>query len=67
MDATDKTLLRELQRNSKQTTKALAMKLGLSATAVYERVRRLERKGVITKYVALLDPARVSRNFRFPI
>lgn len=64
MDATDRTLLGALQRNSKQTTKALALQLGLSPTAVYERVRRLERNGVISKYVALLNPSKVSRNFR---
>jgi Lrp/AsnC family leucine-responsive transcriptional regulator len=64
MDTTDRDLLRELQENSKQTTKALSIKLGLSPTAVYERIKRLERTGVIRKYVALLDPAAVSRNFR---
>ena len=64
MDATDKRLLRLLQRNSKQTHKALSLELGLSPTAVYERVKRLERQGVIRKYVALLDPSGVGRNFR---
>lgn len=64
MDTTDRTLLGLLQTNSKQTTKALAMELGLSPTAVYERIRRLERNGVITGYVALVDPAKVARNFR---
>ena len=64
MDATDKKLLRLLQRNSKQTHKALSLELGLSPTAVYERIKRLERRGVIRKYVALLDTAGVDRNFR---
>ena len=61
MDATDKKLLRLLQQNSKQTHKALSLQLGLSPTAVY---KRLERQGIIRKYVALLDPSRVERNFR---
>ena len=64
MDATDKKLLRLLQQNSKQTHKALSLQLGLSPTAVYERIKRLERQGIIRKYVALLDPSRVERNFR---
>ena len=53
-----------MQRSSKQTTKALAMELGLSSTAVYERIRRLERDGIIQKYAALVDPVKVGRNFR---
>ena len=64
MDATDKALLHLLQQNSKQTTKALAQELNLSPTAVYERIRRLERNGVVSKYVALVDPSKVDRNFR---
>ena len=64
MDAIDKRILKELQQNSKLTTKALAAELGLSATAVYERIRRLERGGVILKYVALLDPEKVALDFR---
>ncbi len=64
MDATDKKLLRLLQQNAKMTNKALSLEMGLSPTAVYERIKRMERQGVIRKYVALLDPARVDRNFR---
>ncbi|WP_445382050.1 Lrp/AsnC family transcriptional regulator [Robiginitalea sp. IMCC43444] len=64
LDATDQKLLRSLQQNSKQTTKALALDLNLSNTAVYERIRRLEKQGFIRKYVALLDPAKVSRDFK---
>lgn len=64
MDSIDKNLLNFLQKNSKLTTKALSLELGLSPTAVYERIRRLERQGVIRKYAALLDPAMVDRNFR---
>ncbi|MDH3697997.1 MAG: Lrp/AsnC family transcriptional regulator [Flavobacteriaceae bacterium] len=62
-DSTDIKLLGLLQEDSKQTTKALANKLGLSTTAVYERIKRLERSGVIRKYVALLDKEKISRNF----
>ncbi|WGK64067.1 Lrp/AsnC family transcriptional regulator [Croceiramulus getboli] len=63
LDVIDKRLLALLQADSKQTTKALAHQLDLSATAVYERIKKLERKGVISSYVALLDPAQVKRDF----
>lgn len=56
LDAIDKQLLSLLQEDSKQTTKALALKLHLSNTAIYERIKKLEREGVITNYVALLSP-----------
>ncbi len=64
LDATDRLLLQSLQRNSKQTTKALARQSGLSATAVYERVKRLEKQGVISNYVALVDPEQVEKQLK---
>ncbi|GMN09018.1 Lrp/AsnC family transcriptional regulator [Croceitalea sp. MTPC9] len=63
LDATDKKLLRLLQEDSKKTTKQYALELDLSTTAVYERIRKLEREGVITNYVALVDKKRVNRDF----
>lgn len=63
LDETDKKLIDLLQADSKKTTKQYAHALGLSSTAVYERIKRLERQGVITKYVALVDKKMVSRNF----
>lgn len=62
-DLIDKKLLALLQENSKKTNKELAVKLGLSVTAVYERIRKLERAGVISKYVALVRPEKVERSF----
>lgn len=62
-DSTDIKLLDLIQGDSKQTTKALANKLSLSTTAVYERIKRLERNGVIRKYVALLNKEKIGRNF----
>ena len=56
LDATDKKILQLLQEDSKQTTKALSLKLNLSVTAIYERIKKLEREGIITDYVALVDP-----------
>lgn len=63
LDATDRKLLNFLQQDAKQTTKELSNKLGLSVTAVYERIRKLEREGIISKYVALLQKEKVGKGF----
>ena len=62
-DDFDKKLLIYLQEDAKQTTKELSYKLGLSVTAVYERIKKLEKLGVISKYVALLSRDKINRNF----
>lgn len=63
MDIIDKKLLGLLQQDTKKTTKELSMVLNLSVTAVYERIKKLEREGVISKYVALLDRNKVEKAF----
>lgn len=55
LDKTDLQILRHLQEDSNINTKDLAAKLFLIVTPVYERIKKLERDGYITKYVALLD------------
>ncbi|CAL2091021.1 Lrp/AsnC family transcriptional regulator [Tenacibaculum sp. 190524A05c] len=55
MDAIDRKIVSELQNNAKQNTKEIATKIGLSVTPTYERIKRLEKSGVIKKYVALVD------------
>lgn len=62
-DITDLKLLQFLQEDAKQTNKKLSIKLNLSVTAVYERIRKLEREGVIAQYVALVDKNKVDRSF----
>ncbi|MCQ2218316.1 MAG: Lrp/AsnC family transcriptional regulator [Paludibacteraceae bacterium] len=59
IDDTDRQILKVLQRNSKLTTKELANEVNLTATPVFERQKRLEKEGVIQKYVAVLDPEKV--------
>ncbi len=63
LDKIDKHLVKLLQEDCKKTTKQYADSLQLSKTAVYERIRRLERLGVVTNYVALVDKEKVKRNF----
>lgn len=63
LDQIDKTLIKLLQADAKQTTKALSNVLDLSVTAVYERVKKLENSGIIKNYVALLDREAVGKTF----
>jgi Lrp/AsnC family leucine-responsive transcriptional regulator len=63
LDPIDKMLLKILQNDSKQTNKQLALQLNLSVTAVYERIKKLERAQVISKYVALVDKSKVNKSF----
>ena len=61
LDDIDLKILRILQKDSKKTTKEVAEMLNLSASPVYERTRRLEKKGYIKKYVALLDKKLINK------
>lgn len=63
LDSTDIKLIGLLQSDSKQTNKELSNKLDLSVTAVYERIKKLERQGVIKKYVALVNKDQVNKSF----
>lgn len=62
-DAIDKKLLKLLQSDCKQTNKQLSLKLDLSVTAVYERIKKLERSGIIDNYVALLNKDKIEKDF----
>lgn len=59
LDSTDWKILRELQRDARLSYNELGRRVGLSAPAAAERVRKLEAAGVITGYGAQVDPAKV--------
>ncbi|NAS30045.1 winged helix-turn-helix transcriptional regulator [Flavobacteriaceae bacterium R38] len=63
LDTIDKKLLQLLQEDSKRTNKELSHHLNLSVTAVFERIKRLEKEKVITRYVALIDKEKVKKPF----
>ena len=52
----DKKILRELQQKGRITFAELANRVGLSTSPCLERVKRMEREGVISGYTALLNP-----------
>ena len=56
LDEIDRKLLALIQADSSLSYAALGAEVGLSVSAVNERVRKLERQGVVRDYVALLDP-----------
>jgi DNA-binding Lrp family transcriptional regulator len=59
LDKIDQQLLQLLQENARMNIKELAEEIGMSKTPIYERIKRLEREGVIDKYVALVDRKRL--------
>ena len=60
-DTLDQQLLMYLQENSKITYKELSDKLNLSSTAIQERIKKLEKAGIIEKYVALVNRRFINR------
>ena len=62
LDNIDKKLLFWLQVDAKMNVKQLASKVGLTTTPTYERVKRLEKLGVIKNYVAVLDKKKVGKS-----
>lgn len=63
LDKIDLQILRIMQENARLTTKELAARVHLSSTPVFERLKRLEAKGYIKKYIAVLDAERLDRGF----
>ena len=59
LDKLDKAILRCLQHNGRETYDVVGEQVGLSASAVLRRVKRLEEAGVIDRYVALVKPEAV--------
>ncbi len=61
LDDTDRKILELLQRDARMTNAAVAAEVGLTAPSVFERVRKLEQRGVIRRYTIDVDPAAVGR------
>jgi Lrp/AsnC family leucine-responsive transcriptional regulator len=59
LDERDRQLLALVQRDAKAPQAELAKRVGLSAAAVNERLKKLEQSGAIRRYSALVDPAMV--------
>jgi DNA-binding Lrp family transcriptional regulator len=61
LDEIDLQILRVLQSDGRTSNAELARQIGLTATPTLERVKRLEREGVIRRYTAQIDPASLGK------
>jgi Lrp/AsnC family leucine-responsive transcriptional regulator len=61
IDDTDRKILELLQRDARLTNAAIAAEVGLTAPSVFERIRKLEGRGVICGYTARVDPVALGR------
>ncbi|ACR27434.1 Lrp/AsnC family transcriptional regulator [Burkholderia glumae] len=59
LDTIDRRILAILQENGRLSNQEIAERVSLSPSPCLRRIRRLEEMGVITGYVALLDPKRL--------
>ncbi len=59
LDETDKKILTILQQNSKANIKEIGLKISLTQTPTYERIERLEKLGIIQKYIAVLNKEKI--------
>ena len=64
LDETDLQILRTLQKNAKLTTKELADAVHVTPSPVFERQKRLEKKGYIKKYIAVLNPEKLNQGLQ---
>ncbi len=64
LDNLDKKIIELLSQNSKLNNKELALAIGLSVTPTFERVKRLERIGVITGYKAQINPKKIGKGLK---
>jgi DNA-binding Lrp family transcriptional regulator len=67
LDVTDRRILRELQQDGMLRNDILAERIALSPAPTLRRVRALEAAGIISRYVALLDPERIGLGVRVKV
>lgn len=67
LDSFDIQLLNIVQQDASATAEQLAQQVGLSASAVQRRLRKLKEAGVISAHVAVLDLRRIDRNTSYVV
>lgn len=63
LDSVDIHILRCLQQDARITIKDLSREVNLSASPVFERIKRMEREGYIKRYVTVLDAEKLHKGF----
>ncbi len=61
LDEIDRQILDLLQRDARMTNAAIAAEVGLTAPSVFERIRKLEQRGVICGYTINIDPTALGK------
>src|SRR5208337_4793885 len=62
LDEADRKILCELQHDARVSFKAVADKVGVSEATVFVRVKKLQERGVIRGFKAIIDPKAVGKN-----
>lgn len=61
LDEIDRKIIMLLQGDARLKTKEVAYQIGLTVTPTYDRIKRLEKEGFISKYVALVDKQKIGK------
>ncbi len=64
LDKIDRRLLDLLKENAKLSNKEIAHEIGLTVTPTFERIKRLERNGVITGYTINVDKKKIGKGLK---
>lgn len=62
MDSMDHSILKCLSENSRQSATEISRKVHLSIAAVIERIRKMERKGIIQQYTIVADQHKIGND-----
>ncbi|CAA7392438.1 Lrp/AsnC family transcriptional regulator [Chryseobacterium fistulae] len=60
-DEKDKSILRLLQKDAKLSVREIAIKINLSPTPTHERIKRMEKLGIIKEYAAIIDRKKINK------
>ncbi len=61
MDKKDKSILDLIKENCRLTTKQISKKLNIPITTIHNRIKKLERDGIIKGYIAVLDEKKLGK------
>lgn len=60
----DRLILENLKKNCKLTTKQISEKTGLPITTVHNRIKRMEKEGIILGYTTILDEGKIGKKLK---
>jgi len=63
LDSLDWQILQFIQENSKQTYSEVGRQLGVAHSTIYDRIKKLEKNGIIKKWTIDIDPERLGMDY----